>query len=213
MKYTILAICLALLVLGAFSVALADNNLCHTVWAGQCETEAQWQAGHCYANQSAEVCDTIYGDVVSSSSDESTGGSSQGGGQSEGATAQSAGQTQQYQGLVLKSAEQLSQEHQQRAEQQQQQQQQQNTCTPGISYSGVSGNTYSFTVSTCGKPLSEIGDWTLAAFITRADSSDGLCNVGVYHSADAYGNHIGNQLYWARADNCYENNKSASVSG
>ena len=63
-----------LLMIAASLVALADNSLCHTVWAGQCETEAQWQAGHCYANQSAEVCDSIYGDVVSSSSDESTGG-------------------------------------------------------------------------------------------------------------------------------------------
>ena len=218
MKYAIALLGLALILLGAFSVALADNNLCHTVWAGQCTTLRQWQAGHCYANEAASVCDTMYGDVVNGSSAESTGTSSQSGGQTEGAVAQSAGaeQTQTFQGRSLKSAEELQQQAQQQQQQQQQQQgQQQNqnqNCTPSISYSGVSGSTYSFSVSKCGKPLSAMGDWTLAAKIASATSSDGLCSAGVYHLADAYGNHIGNQLYWAKYDNCYENNKSVTVS-
>ena len=54
-----------LLLIAASLVALADNNLCHTVWAGQCETALQWQAGHCYANEAASVCDSIYSDVAS----------------------------------------------------------------------------------------------------------------------------------------------------
>ena len=62
----LLALTIILLVLTAVSlVALADNNLCHTVWAGQCTVLRHWQAGHCYANEVAEVCDTMYSDVVS----------------------------------------------------------------------------------------------------------------------------------------------------
>ena len=65
MKHLMALMGILLLLIAASLVALADNNLCHTDWAGQCETLLQWQAGHCYANEADATCDSMYSDVVS----------------------------------------------------------------------------------------------------------------------------------------------------
>ena len=44
-----------------------DDNLCYdgNAWEGQCTTQRDWEAGWCYANQDAAVCDSLYGDGAS----------------------------------------------------------------------------------------------------------------------------------------------------
>ena len=87
-------------------VALAgenDANLCSAggAWEGNCTSQRDWEAGWCYANNSASVCDNLYSDVSGNmpggeAESESAANSSAA---NQGATAQSetSGQSQQAQ--------------------------------------------------------------------------------------------------------------------
>ena len=144
MKKLIALTSILLLLMSLSFVALADNNLCHTVWAGQCTTLRQWQAGHCYANEVAEVCDTMYSDVVSIGSGELADLSSA---QANGATGQATGsqaqQSQQAQGRSLKPPQQ--QESSSTSPPQ--------ACRPSITSLGHNSwiGAFQATVNTCGR--------------------------------------------------------------
>ena len=58
---------LLLIVFALGAVAFAgesDANLCYTDWAGQCQTQRQWEAGWCYANLDNATCDAHYPDIT-----------------------------------------------------------------------------------------------------------------------------------------------------
>ena len=98
MKHLMALMGILLLMIAASLVALADNNLCHTVWAGQCETLLQWQAGHCYANEAEATCDSLYSEVAAqmggATAQTSGNAASQSSAQSQSQSAQQ-GQSQQ----------------------------------------------------------------------------------------------------------------------
>lgn len=218
MKRIAFALVLLVGLLGAgYLVTLADNNWCHTVWAGQCTTLQHWQAGHCYANNPAETCDAIYGDVVSQGSPSSTtantssvGAQTASGNQQQGNTGQSQ-QNQQTQSRQL-SQPQGQQQQQQQNQQQNQNQNQNPPCTPSISFSGLTGGTYSFTVSKCSKSLS---GWSSVSPLTiyLGSATTTGCDVRLYHQSDGNGNMTGDQLYWNVHDSstaCSDSNVSVS---
>ena len=60
----ILAIILLTVFVAGFALAGSDSNLCDSDWAGQCQTQRDWEAGWCYANQSSATCDSLYSDVA-----------------------------------------------------------------------------------------------------------------------------------------------------
>ena len=78
-------LCLIML-LFALSLAVfageSDPNLCSTEWAGQCQTQRQWEAGWCYANEDDATCAALYPDITMQSNGQAAG---------SGAVGQSAG--------------------------------------------------------------------------------------------------------------------------
>ncbi len=206
--------------LGAcYHVTLADNNWCHTVWAGQCVTERHWQAGHCYANNPLETCDAIYGDAVTQSNGESTPANTSGGGAQAASANQQQGNTGQSQQSQQTQSRQLAQPQGQQQQQQQNQQQNQNQnqnqnppCTPSVSFSGLSGGTYSFSVSNCGKAVSPVPSGSFWGEYRGNASGDG-CWVYLYEKTDSNGNLNYNQLWWSahdRSTSCTSANVSVS---
>ena len=59
--------CLVFIVFALGAVVFAsesDANLCFTEWAGQCQTQRQWEAGWCYANMAQATCAALYPDIT-----------------------------------------------------------------------------------------------------------------------------------------------------
>ncbi len=87
-------LCLIML-LFALSLAVfageSDPNLCHTEWAGQCQTQRQWEAGWCYANVDYATCAAVYPDITMQSNGQNANSGSPSSMSANGAVGQSAG--------------------------------------------------------------------------------------------------------------------------
>ena len=80
---TILLLFLAFAAAALAGAALAsenDANLCSSgnAWEGQCTTQRDWEAGWCYANNDAQTCAELYGDVASQNTGEPESSNSNG---------------------------------------------------------------------------------------------------------------------------------------
>ncbi len=168
MKKSLFAfLALALLLFGAALATQADNNLCHTVWAGQCTTMVQWQAGHCYANVDAATCDAIYSDVVNTQTLELLDNSG-------GASAQSmGGQSQQAQGNSQKQPQTTPDSNSSDA------------CRPSIASAGHNSwlGHFEATVNTCGRMFGGSGSGGKLLDTRKAENvatiGDTSCSISV----------------------------------